>query len=82
MTVRSVPNEKYCEPPQVLATWAEMHTAAAEGRQEQLAALRKCTSAGCSFGDDEAFVAAMEGRFQRRSRRSAADLEGEVAMSA
>ena len=37
--------------------------------------------AGRPFGD-EAFVAAMEGRFQRKRRRSAADLVGEVAMSA
>lgn len=33
---------------------------AAEGRQEQVVALRKCTYAGRPFGD-EAFVAAMEG---------------------
>jgi putative transposase len=61
------------------ATWAEMH--AAEGRQEQLAALRKCTYAGRPFGD-EAFVTAMEEKFQRKWRRGAADLVGEVAMSA
>ena len=31
------------------ATWAEMH--AAEGGQEQVVALRKCTYAGRPFGD-------------------------------
>ncbi len=64
------------------ATWAEMH--AVEGRQEQLVALRKCTYAGRPFGD-EAFVAAMEGRFQRKWRRGKTDLVdfvGQVAMSA
>jgi len=61
------------------ATWAQMH--AAEGRQEHDLPLRKCTYAGRPFGD-EAFVTAMEGKFQRKWRRSAADLVGEVAMSA
>ena len=53
----------------------------AAGRQEQLVALRKCTFAGRPFGD-EAFVAAMEGRFQRKWRRGKADLVGQIAMSA
>jgi putative transposase len=61
------------------ATWADLH--ATEDRKEQLIALRKCTYAGRPFGD-EAFVAAMEGQFQRKWRRGAANLVGKVAMSA
>lgn len=61
------------------ATWAEMH--GAESRPEQAVALRKCTYSGRPFGD-ETFVSAMEERFQRKWRRGAGDLVGEIAIPA
>jgi putative transposase len=60
-------------------TWAEMH--AAESRQEQLLALRKCTYAGRPFGH-ESFVTSMEGKFQRKWRKGPAYSVAEVAMTA
>ena len=62
-----------------VSTWAELHGKPALGME--LVALRKCTHAGRPFGD-EAFVTAMEERFQRKWRRTAGDLVGEIAMSA
>jgi putative transposase len=46
--------------------WRELHGQA--DRVEQIYLLRRCTYAGRPFGD-EAFVAEVEERFQRRWRR-------------
>lgn len=60
-------------------TWAELH--GMEGSAEQVIALRKCTFSGRPFGDD-AFLTAMEERFQRKWRRGPAAALGQMAISA
>ena len=60
-------------------TWNELHRR--EVSEEQERELRKCTYSGRPFGE-EAFVAEMEDRFQRRWRRSGGKEAARFAISA